>query len=86
VFKKKFIILNVAFTGEPLGLVSIYIISMLNVVGSKNFYVITQRRKFAQALTNYTRMLTNHTQWPGKLIPVSFTFIQSLGRLQMKYR
>jgi hypothetical protein len=61
VFKKTFIILNVAFTGEPLQLESVYIISILNVAGSKNFYVITQTRKFAQALTNYTLMLTNHT-------------------------
>jgi hypothetical protein len=73
VFKKKFITLNVAFTGEPLRLVSVYTKSMLNLVGSKNFYVITQTRKLAQALANYTLMLTNHTQRPGKLIPLSIT-------------
>jgi hypothetical protein len=86
VFKKKFITLNVAFSGEHLRLESVYIKSTLNLVGSNNFYVITQTRKLAQALANYTLMLTNHTQRPGKLIPISITLIQSLGRLQMKYR
>jgi len=37
VFKKKFITLNVAITGQPLRLESVYIKSMLNLVGSKNF-------------------------------------------------